>query len=432
MVLTGRVAVLLLLGAGPLLLRPETSTAWVWVLAVLLAVATDLLLAVSPTRLEITRSAPTRVRQREESTTTLHVRNPGRRRVRGLVRDAWQPSAGTRGERHRVSLGGGEAVALTTALVPTRRGVRRADQVTVRSYGPLGLAARQRTTAVAGSVRVVPPFWSRRLLPSRLTRLRELDGRTAVQVRGSGTEFDSLREYVRGDDTRSIDWRASARSRTTVVRTWQPERDRRVVLVLDTSRTSAGRVAGVPRLDAAMEAVLLLTALAGRAGDRVDLIAGDTVVRDTVRGRTSSPAAVLRQVEDALADLEPHLVEADWDRLLAGVATLGRDRALVVLLTPVEPDVVLDGLLPRLPQLTARHQVVVASVRDPELDQVARQRDSAREVYAAAAAERDLTRRADAAGLLGALGVEVLDVDAEDLPAAVVDHYLALKAAGRL
>ena len=432
MVLTGRVAVLLLLGAGPLLLRPETSTAWVWVLAVLLAVATDLLLAVSPTRLEITRSAPTRVRQREESTTTLHVRNPGRRRVRGLVRDAWQPSAGTRGERHRVSLGGGEAVALTTALVPTRRGVRRADQVTVRSYGPLGLAARQRTTAVTGSVRVVPPFWSRRLLPSRLTRLRELDGRTAVQVRGSGTEFDSLREYVRGDDTRSIDWRASARSRTTVVRTWQPERDRRVVLVLDTSRTSAGRVAGVPRLDAAMEAVLLLTALAGRAGDRVDLIAGDTVVRETVRGRTSSPAAVLRQVEDALADLEPHLVEADWDRLLAGVATLGRDRALVVLLTPVEPDVVLDGLLPRLPQLTARHQVVVASVRDPELDQVARQRDSAREVYAAAAAERDLTRRADAAGLLGALGVEVLDVDAEDLPAAVVDHYLALKAAGRL
>ena len=116
-------------------------------------------------------------------------------------------------------------------------------------------------------MRVLPPFHSRKHLPSRLARLRELDGRAAVRVRGQGTEFDSLREYVRGDDVRSIDWRASARTRTVVVRTWQPERHRRVLLVLDTSRTSAGRVDDVPRLDSAMDAALLLAALASRAGD---------------------------------------------------------------------------------------------------------------------------------------------------------------------
>ncbi len=83
--------------------------------------------------------------------------------------------------------------------------------MTVRSIGPLGLWARQATLRAPGAIRVLPPFNSRRHLPSRLTRLRELDGRTAVMVRGQGTEFDSIREYVRGDDVRSIDWRATAR-----------------------------------------------------------------------------------------------------------------------------------------------------------------------------------------------------------------------------
>ena len=133
-------------------------------------------------------------------------------------------------------------------------------------------------------VRALPPFHSRKPLPSRLAVLRQIDGRSAVRIRGAGTEFDSLRDYVDGDDVRSIDWRATARRRAPVVRTWQPERDRRVVLVLDTSRLSAGRVLDMPRLDASMDAALLLAPLASRAGDRVDLVAGDRRVRARVSG----------------------------------------------------------------------------------------------------------------------------------------------------
>ena len=143
----------------------------------------------------------------------------------------------------------------------------------------LGLAARQGAHAAPWRLRVLPSFASRKHLPAKLARLRDLDGRTPVLVRGQGTEFDSLREYVPGDDVRSIDWRASARSRDIVVRTWRPERDRHVLLVLDTGRTAAGRVGDAPRLDAAMDAALLLAALATRAGDRVDLVAHDRVLR---------------------------------------------------------------------------------------------------------------------------------------------------------
>src|SRR5690625_7423138 len=112
--------------------------------------------------------------------------------------------------------------------------------------------------------------------------LREMDVTASVQVHGQGTEFDSVREYVVGDDVRSIDWRATARRSDVVVRTWRPERDRRILIVVDTGRTAAGRVGvdptaadphGWPRLDWAMDAALLLAALAARAGDRVDFLA---------------------------------------------------------------------------------------------------------------------------------------------------------------
>ena len=246
-----------------------------------------------------------------------------------------------------------------------RRGDLQATGVTVRCWGPLGLAARQRTRAVPGSLRSLPPFDSRKHLPSRLLRLRELDGRAAVRIRGQGTEFDSLREYVRGDDVRSIDWRASARNRNVVVRTWQPERDRRVVLVLDTSRTSAGRVEDVPRLDSAMDAALLLAALAARAGDRVDFVAGDRRVR--ARLRSAGARDVAARLQDTMAGLQPVIAEADWGALAAAVSALGRQRALVVLLTPLEPAAVEQGLLPVLPALTRHHRVVLASVNDPAL-----------------------------------------------------------------
>jgi uncharacterized protein (DUF58 family) len=279
-------------------------------------------------------------------------------------------------------------------------------------------------------VRSLPPFESRKHLPSRLARLRDLDGRSAVRVRGQGTEFDSLREYVQGDDVRSIDWRATARNRNVVVRTWQPERDRRVVLVLDTSRTSAGRVDDVPRLDSAMDAALLLSALAARAGDRVDFLAGDRRVRARLRATGAREAGATLQ--DTMADLEPVIAEADWATLAGAVTSLGRQRALVVLLTPLESSAVEEGLLPVLPTLTKHHRVVLASVKDPALDRLAAAREDIDDVYDAAAAEQVLARRRRTADLLRALGVDVVDASAEQLPPALADHYLALKARGLL
>ena len=430
MIVTGRLVGLVLCGAVPVLLRPAATTVWLWTLLCLVVVGLDALLAGSPRALRLERLASPQVRLGEPSSTTLLATNTGSRTFRGWLRDAWQPSAGATGNRHRLRVPAGERRALRTPLLPTRRGDRRADRVTVRRLGPLGIAGRQRSFEVAGHVRALPPFSSRRHLPSRLAQLRQLDGRSAVRTRGQGTEFDSLRDYVDGDDVRSIDWRATARRRSTVVRTWQPEKDRHIVLVLDTSRTSAGRVGDVPRLDAAMDAALLLAALASRAGDRVDLIAGDRRVHRKVL--SASRTTLLSDLVTAMAPLEPALIEADWRLLTSEVTRLSRHRGLVVLLTPLEPSAIEESLLPPLGVLAQRHRVVLASVTDPALGQMRAGLADAREVYDAAAAERTTALRQRTAAALGRMGVEVLDADPEQLPVVLADHYLMLKSRGLL
>jgi uncharacterized protein (DUF58 family) len=430
MALTSRAPLLALLGIVPVAVLPSRWTV-LFVLLLLGALAvTDALLAAPVSSLRLSRNGATNCRLGEPADVSLSVVNEGTRPARGLLRDAWVPSAAAAPRVQRLDVPPGERRVLTTVLRPSRRGDRMPARVTVRMVGPLGIAARQGRHQVPWRVRVQPPFTSRKFLPERLARLRQLDGLVAARVRGQGTEFDSLRDYVDGDDVRSIDWRATARRSEVVVRTWRPERDRRLLLVLDTGRTSAGRVGDVPRLDAALDAALLLTALATRAGDRVDLLAMDREVRAAVEGVGRDQ--VLPRMVDAMAGLEPTLVESDGRRLVAEVLRRSRRRSLVVLFTTLDATSLEEGLLPVLPSLTGRHTVVLASVGDPRVEEMAGGRGDVGLVYDAAAAEQARNERRRTTALLRKRGVEVVDAPPAEFAPAVADAYLALKAAGRL
>ncbi|MGC5029758.1 DUF58 domain-containing protein [Micromonospora sp. DT229] len=404
---------------------------------VLLLCALDLRLAAPLKGLTVERDGDRGVRLGETATVTLRLHNRSGRTLHAQVRDAWVPSAGARPEvppEQVVQVPPGETAALPSRLTPTRRGDRPAVALTVRSLGPLGLAFRQRTDrppTAPWTLRVLPRFESRRHLPEKLSRLRVIDGTQVGQGRGAGTEFDTLHEYVPGDDVRSIDWRASARRAEVLVRTWRPERDRRLVCVLDTGRTAAVRLGDEPRLDTSIDAALLLTALAARAGDRVDVLAADTVTRASVVG-AERPAQWPR-LAHALAPLQPALVETDFQLIAGELLRRHRPRSLVVLLTALEPGALGAGLLPVLPRLAARHRVLVATSQDPVLAQLTETPPRhPRDAYAAAAAWRTLAERNRLTAVLARYGVAVVDVAAPRLAPALADAYLTLKATGRL
>ena len=399
--------------------------------ALLLGIVADLALAGSVRALRVSRYGDTARRLDEASEVGVLVVNTGGRRVRGVLRDAWPPSAEASPSRRRIDVPAGERRRFPTVIRPRRRTELQAGRVTVRSFGPLGLAARQGNHDVPWSLRVLPAFPSRRYLPEKLAKLRILDSRTAARVRGQGTEFDSLRDYVEGDDARSIDWRATARRSAVVVRTWRPERDRRIVLVLDTGRTSAARIGAAPRLDAALDAALLLGTLASRAGDRVDLIAMDD--RPRLLSRTGRKHGdPLSGLLEAMAGLHPRLVETDGRRLVAEVLRRVKQRALIVLFTTLDEAAITEGLLPVLPSLTRKHVVMLASVADPQVLAMVGVHDDSRTVYDAAAAERTTAAHRRVTALLRRLDVEVVDAGPAEFASKVSDAYLALKAAGRL
>ncbi len=440
MVLTGRTGLVALICVLPIALSPwPARTFLVLLVTLVIVVIVDIGLAASTRKLRYVRSPDRSARLAQQVDVGLLIHNDGRRRFRGQVRDAWPPSAGARPRIHPVNIPAGQHQHVQSQLRPVRRGEQRAAVVTARSIGPLGLAGRQGSQGVPGLLRVLPPFLSRKHLPARLAKLREIDGLLPTLIRGQGTEFDSLREYVVGDDVRSIDWRATARRADVVVRTWRPERDRRVMIVLDTGRTAAGRVgvdptaadpAGWPRLDWSMDAALLLAALASRAGDHVDFLAHDRVSRAGVFG--ASRTELLAQLVEAMVPLQPALLETDWTAMVSAIARRVRRRSLVVLLTDLNATALDEGLLPVLAQLSAKHHLMLAAVADPRVDQMAAGRSDPAAVYDAAAAERSRNDRRAIATRLRRSGVEVVDAPPTELAPALADRYLAMKATGRL
>ncbi|HAQ59305.1 MAG TPA: DUF58 domain-containing protein [Microbacterium sp.] len=445
MFVTGRLAALVGAGVAPIILLslaaggPGASdasgrVAWSgvagWLVLCVVLTAADVSASADPRAIRVERDLPARARLGVPVQGTITVAATGRRRLRGFLRDGWEPTAGADPARLRLDIPPGESRTLPMTFLPRRRGERRTAFVAVRSIGPLGLAGRQTVTSAPAAIRVLPPFTASRHLPSRLARLRELDGSTSVQVRGQGTEFDSLREYVRGDDVRSIDWRATARARTTMLRTWRPERDRHVVIVIDTGRTSAARVGEGTRLDAAMESALLLAALADRAGDNVHLLMFDRVVRARVSGVRG--ARLLPALVDAMAQVEPQLIDMDWDAAFAQAGRLASHPSLVVLLTALDAPSASRALLTRVPTVTARGRVLLGAVTDVLLEQTAAKRDRSDQLWLAAAAERSLLDARRLTQALTHLGAEAILRGPDDLPPQIADRYLELKAAGRL
>lgn len=435
MFVTGRLAVALAVGIIPLVLTGLAGYAPYpvlggWVALCVVLVVIDALVAPSPRAVTVSRGVPARVRLGEVVPVSVALHNPGPRTLHAVLRDAWQPTAGAGRARQRVTVPPGERRRVSLPIQPRRRGELVSEFVVIRSRGPLGVAGRQARHRVRGAIRVLPAFSSRKHLPSRLARLRELDGNTSIQVRGQGTEFDSLREYVRGDDVRSIDWRATARAGTTMLRTWRPERDRHVVIIIDTGRTAAARVGDGTRVDAALEASLLLAALAARAGDHVHLLMFDRVVRARVTGVEG--AALLPALTDAMAPVHARLVDTDWPSAFAAVRTLTTRPALIVVLTAQDAAESARGFLGAFPDASRATSILVGSVTDDGIATLAGQRDSREDVYLAAAAERTMRDAENVADAIRRAGGEAIAADPESLPPRIADRYLELKAAGRL
>jgi uncharacterized protein (DUF58 family) len=437
---TWRLAAVAAAGSVVVLLLPLRAPVGVLMVdgALLVAALIDWLLAPRPAEIDVERSLPGIVPLGGEAriTWTVGHRRDAPRRTRQPIRvrlaDELAPSLGATTRRARVALAPGGRASAATTVRPRRRGRFTPAEMVVRVDGPLGLVARQGRRRVEGVLRVYPPFRSRDEAELRIDKARILEvGLRSAQGRGGGTEFDSLREYGVDDEFRRIDWAATARAGKAIVRTYRAERNQTVLLLLDAGRTMAGLVDGMPRLEHAMDAVMMLTAVATRLGDRAGMVAFDSEVRAVVAAGHARDQ--LSRVTEAMYSLEPELVESDYRGAFATTLARFRRRTLLVVLTELAEQAVTQSLVPALPLIARDHLVVVASVTDPEVSEwAASSPTEAGAAYRKAAATAALADRRRVVARLRGLGAVVVDAPPGRLAPDLADAYLKVKATGRL
>lgn len=434
MYLGRRLPVAMLLGVVPALVLPFEPLIVLAVSEVLVAVliVVDVVRAPRPAALRPRRLAPEVLRLRRPADVVVSAHNPTSRRLEIGIHDASPPSLMRSPPRHMASLEPGAWADLRAEVHPTRRGRARLGPLTVRARGPLGLGGRQATLPLSQEVKVYPALRGRAEVELRLRRGRLLQaGIRSSALRGGGSDFDSLREYRPDDEFRRINWRATARSTKAIANQFREERNQQVILLLDASRAMAAQVQGVSRLEHALDAAVAVAELGSRMGDNIGVVAFARDVRAQLdpRGSRDQPHRII----ELLFALEPLLEAPNYGRAFAALLERHRRRALMVLFTDLSEQSVLEPLLEAIPVLLARHLVLIAAVRDPEVETLATALPStSEEAYEKAAAAGFLAWRDAATVRLRRLGATTLDLQPGELAGRVADEYLRVKALGRL
>jgi len=249
--------------------------------------------------------------------------------------------------------------------------------------------------------------------------------------RGEGREFESMRDYVRGDELRHISWTATARRSKLTTRQYQIERDQTVIIALDAGRLMTGRIGDETKFDTALHASLALMSASARAGDNCGLVVFGRRVHKYL-----PPKRGLEHIDavlEALHDLEPELIEPSYARAFQFIASNSKKRAFVVILTDLVDKDSSKELINSLRLLRPRHLPLVATIGDRDLNAAVSQSPTdIKDVFTQSAAEEIIHQRESALKLVESLGGMALDVTAKTLAPKLLEAYLRVKERGLL
>lgn len=360
----------------------------------------------------------------------LELTNPSTQVLRGDLHDGHPADWSVEGLPRALRLAAGEALDFDYRAQPPQRGAAEFTAAHWRQRSPWGLFAQQRRIGGTEAVRVFPNFAPMAALALHTAeQASRISGAHLARKRGEGTEFHQMREYRTGDSLRQIDWKATARARKLISRDYQEEKNQRLTLLLDCGRRLLAEDGGLTHFDHALNAALLVAHTALRQGDSVALHTFGAQARSVPPAR--GPAALDALIE-ATYDVQPAAVAADYLDVAHRVLAQNARRSLVLLVTNVRDEDV-DDLIAGLALLQRRHLVCVASLREAVLDEaLAGPVDRFEQALRVGATHQYLQARRRAHAQLRARRIDVLDVRCEQLPAALVQHYLAVKRAGRL
>ena len=368
-----------------------------------------------------------------ETEVSIHIQNASNRSLSLIVKDEYPPQMSLNGLREgEMRVDAQSSAALVYGVKPPRRGRFEFGQTVLRFRSRLRLIWCQVNVVEPVTVKVYP-----NMRRAREAELKALGARSVVSShrktswRGEGREFESMRDYVRGDELRHISWTATARRGKLTTRQYQIERDQTILIAIDAGRLMTARIEQETKLDSAVHATLALFSAAARAGDNAGLLVFGRRIKSYLppgRGRDHIEAAL-----EALYAVEPEMIEPSYPHAFEFIAANSKRRALVVLLTDLVDEEGSKELLTSLHILRPRHLPLVVTIADRDLKAVVRQTPSSvRDVFTQSVAEEIIHHREAALRLVESLGGLALDVTAAALAPALLETYLRVKERGLL
>jgi uncharacterized protein (DUF58 family) len=425
------------LGFVPLALSWQRPwLAWValgYDLLLLIVAIVDAQTSQLPRGFRVSRQFGGRFAMGAETEVKIQIENASNRAVSLIIKDEFPPQMIMTGEREgavRVPARG--TAALIYELKPPRRGRFEFGHTALRFRSRLNLVWRDASGAEPVAVKVYP-----NMRRAREAELKALGARSVVSShrktswRGEGREFESMRDYVRGDELRHISWTTTARRGKLTTRQYQIERDQTILVALDAGRLMTARIEQETKLDSAVHATLSLFSAAARAGDNAGLVVFGRRIKSYLppsRGRDHIDAAL-----EALYAVEPEMIEPSYPHAFQFIAANSKRRSLVVLLTDLVDEEGSKELLTSLNLLRPRHLPLVVTIADRDLKGVVQGvPDSIRDVFTQSVAEEIIYHRETALRMVESVGGLALDVTAAALAPALLETYLRVKERGLL
>ncbi len=368
-----------------------------------------------------------------ETEVRIEIANHTPRDISLIVKDEHPSQMKLSGARAaRLNVDGQTSASLVYRLTPPKRGQFQFGLIAVRYLSRWRLAWCETFAGEATIVKVYP-----NMRRAREAELKALGARSFVaarrksQWRGEGRDFESMRDYVRGDEMRHISWTATARRGKLVTRQYQMERDQTILIALDAGRLMTARIENETKLDSAVHAALALMSAAARAGDNAGLLVFGRRIKAYLppkRGAEHLDAAL-----EALHAIEPEMIEPSYSRAFEFISANSRRRSLVVVLTDLVDEEGSSELLSSLKLLRPRHLPLVVTIADRDLKAVVRESpENEREMFTQSVAEEIIHLREAALRLVESQGGLALDVTAAALAPKLLETYLRVKERGLL
>lgn len=437
-VFSRRFYILLILGLIPLSLSWNLPALRYFVLIydfaiIALAVLDYFLSRTLPPEFHIKRTFGKRFAIGDETEVRLQIENDSDKSFFVKIKDEFPPELILNGKREaEFQVEAQTFRGFSYGLTPPKRGKYEFGTTAVRFFSKLGLVWCQTNLGEAQTIKVYP-----NMRRAREMELKALGARNFLSVqrkaiqRGEGREFESMRDYVRGDELRHISWTTTARRVKLTTRQYQIERDQTVVIALDAGRLMTGRIGDETKFDTAIHASLALMSAAAKGGDTCGLAVFGRKIKKYL-----PPKKGLSQIDavlEALHDLEPELIEPSYARAFQFIAANSKKRSFVVILTDLVDKESSKELINSLKLLRPRHLPLVATIGDRDLNQtVSEIPKNVHEVFTQSAAEEIILQREAALRQVETLGGLALDVTTNSLAPRLLETYLRVKERGLL